>query len=159
MILLFLILLVQSATLKCIPEVLKKPVPSPPPLTMASCTPDILCSVEGLPGLCALCVFMWLLCIPQLLAMELGVVSTRITAADRTEHMKRLRHTSRLPFAPGEGPSCGTSAFGGGLSLLSVTDDPLLVAHPVPTVLFPCSLEPAPGSPAQGAPQPAWGCS
>lgn len=32
--------------------------------------------------------------------MELGVVSTRITAADRTEHMKRLRHTSRLPFAP-----------------------------------------------------------
>ncbi|KAJ7422882.1 Ancient ubiquitous protein 1 [Pitangus sulphuratus] len=36
----------------------------------------------------------------QLLAMELGVVSTRITAADRTEHLKRLRHTSRLPFAP-----------------------------------------------------------
>ncbi|XP_057255074.1 lipid droplet-regulating VLDL assembly factor AUP1 isoform X3 [Pezoporus wallicus] len=35
-----------------------------------------------------------------LLAMELGVVSTRLTAADRTEHMKRLRHTSLLPFAP-----------------------------------------------------------
>ncbi|NWW83222.1 AUP1 protein, partial [Climacteris rufus] len=42
--------------------------------------------------------------VQELLAMELGVVSTRITAADRTEHMKRLRHTSRLPFASGEGP-------------------------------------------------------
>ncbi|NXU21037.1 AUP1 protein, partial [Pardalotus punctatus] len=41
--------------------------------------------------------------VQELLAMELGVVSTRITAADRTEHMKRLRHTSRLPFAPGGG--------------------------------------------------------
>ncbi|XP_065606321.1 lipid droplet-regulating VLDL assembly factor AUP1 isoform X2 [Cyrtonyx montezumae] len=36
----------------------------------------------------------------QLLAMELGVVSTRLTAADKAEHMKRLRHTSHLPFAP-----------------------------------------------------------
>ncbi|XP_037245212.1 lipid droplet-regulating VLDL assembly factor AUP1 isoform X2 [Falco biarmicus] len=36
----------------------------------------------------------------QLLAMELGVVSTRLTAADKTEHMKRLRHTSLLHFAP-----------------------------------------------------------
>ncbi|XP_072719373.1 lipid droplet-regulating VLDL assembly factor AUP1 isoform X2 [Mycteria americana] len=36
----------------------------------------------------------------QALAMELGVVSTRLTAADKTEHMKRLRHTSLLPFAP-----------------------------------------------------------
>ncbi|NXB71729.1 AUP1 protein, partial [Donacobius atricapilla] len=48
--------------------------------------------------------------VQELLAMELGVVSTRITAADRTEHMKRLRHTSRLPFAPGEGPGYGTPA-------------------------------------------------
>lgn len=39
--------------------------------------------------------------VQELLAMELGVVSTRITAADRSEHMKRLRHTAqRLPFAP-----------------------------------------------------------
>ncbi|XP_041258670.1 lipid droplet-regulating VLDL assembly factor AUP1 isoform X4 [Onychostruthus taczanowskii] len=39
--------------------------------------------------------------VQELLAVELGVVSTRITAADRTEHMKRLRHTAqRLPFAP-----------------------------------------------------------
>ncbi|KAM6401380.1 lipid droplet-regulating VLDL assembly factor AUP1 isoform 2-T2 [Pluvialis apricaria] len=38
--------------------------------------------------------------ITVLLAMELGVVSTRLTAADKTEHMKRLRHTSLLPFAP-----------------------------------------------------------
>ncbi|NXO97365.1 AUP1 protein, partial [Certhia brachydactyla] len=45
--------------------------------------------------------------VQELLAMELGVVSTRITAADRTEHMKRLRHTSRLPFAPGGGPGEG----------------------------------------------------
>ncbi|XP_038034480.2 lipid droplet-regulating VLDL assembly factor AUP1 isoform X2 [Anas platyrhynchos] len=36
----------------------------------------------------------------QLLAMELGVVSTRLTAADKAEHMKRLRHTSLLRFAP-----------------------------------------------------------
>ncbi|NXF13126.1 AUP1 protein, partial [Smithornis capensis] len=39
--------------------------------------------------------------VQELLAMELGVVSTRITAADRSEHMKRLRHTSRLLSAPG----------------------------------------------------------
>ncbi|XP_074677748.1 lipid droplet-regulating VLDL assembly factor AUP1 isoform X2 [Strix aluco] len=38
--------------------------------------------------------------VQELLAMELGVVSTRLTAADKTEHMKRLRHTSLLPFAP-----------------------------------------------------------
>ncbi|XP_062488178.1 lipid droplet-regulating VLDL assembly factor AUP1 isoform X5 [Pezoporus occidentalis] len=38
--------------------------------------------------------------VQELLAMELGVVSTRLTAADRTEHMKRLRHTSLFPFAP-----------------------------------------------------------
>ncbi|KAM6360866.1 lipid droplet-regulating VLDL assembly factor AUP1 isoform 3-T3 [Alca torda] len=38
--------------------------------------------------------------ITVLLAMELGVVSTRLTAADKTEHMKRLRHTLLLPFAP-----------------------------------------------------------
>ncbi|XP_061233478.1 lipid droplet-regulating VLDL assembly factor AUP1 isoform X4 [Neopsephotus bourkii] len=40
--------------------------------------------------------------VQELLAMELGVVSTRLTAADRTEHMKRLRHTSLLPFAPAQ---------------------------------------------------------
>ncbi|KFP34619.1 Ancient ubiquitous protein 1, partial [Chlamydotis macqueenii] len=38
--------------------------------------------------------------VQELLAVELGVVSTRLTAADKTEHMKRLRHTSLLPFAP-----------------------------------------------------------
>ncbi|XP_071609120.1 lipid droplet-regulating VLDL assembly factor AUP1 isoform X1 [Heliangelus exortis] len=38
--------------------------------------------------------------VQELLAMELGVVSTRLTAADKAEHMKRLRHTSFLPFAP-----------------------------------------------------------
>ncbi|NXT72157.1 AUP1 protein, partial [Chaetops frenatus] len=48
--------------------------------------------------------------VQELLAMELGVVSTRITAADRTEHMKRLRHTARLPFAPGGGPEGGVLA-------------------------------------------------
>ncbi|NXK14059.1 AUP1 protein, partial [Herpetotheres cachinnans] len=42
--------------------------------------------------------------VQELLAMELGVVSTRLTAADKTEHMKRLRHTSPLPFAPGGCP-------------------------------------------------------
>uniref|UniRef100_A0A8C3U5M6 Lipid droplet-regulating VLDL assembly factor AUP1 n=1 Tax=Catharus ustulatus TaxID=91951 RepID=A0A8C3U5M6_CATUS len=52
--------------------------------------------------------------VQELLAMELGVVSTRITAADRTEHMKRLRHTARLqrpaarprapPSLPGAAP-------------------------------------------------------
>ncbi|PKK17629.1 ancient ubiquitous protein 1 [Columba livia] len=39
--------------------------------------------------------------VQELLAVELGVVSTRLTAADKAEHMKRLRHTSLLPFAPG----------------------------------------------------------
>ncbi|NWJ10154.1 AUP1 protein, partial [Crypturellus undulatus] len=42
--------------------------------------------------------------VQELLAMELGVVSTRLTAADKAEHMKRLRHTSLLPFAPGMWP-------------------------------------------------------
>lgn len=76
------------------------------------------------------------------------MVSTRITAADRTEHVKRLRHTSRLPFAPGEGPGCGASAFGGGgcLSLLSVTDHPLLLPHPVPTVLSPAASSQRPAA-------------
>ncbi|NXM72508.1 AUP1 protein, partial [Serilophus lunatus] len=45
--------------------------------------------------------------VQELLAVELGVVSTRVTAADRTEHIKRLRHSSRLPFAPGGGPGWG----------------------------------------------------
>ncbi|XP_010080787.1 PREDICTED: ancient ubiquitous protein 1, partial [Pterocles gutturalis] len=35
--------------------------------------------------------------VQELLAVELGVVSTRLTAADGAEHMKRLRHTSLLP--------------------------------------------------------------
>uniref|UniRef100_A0A8D0F2E0 AUP1 lipid droplet regulating VLDL assembly factor n=1 Tax=Strix occidentalis caurina TaxID=311401 RepID=A0A8D0F2E0_STROC len=47
--------------------------------------------------------------VQELLAMELGVVSTRLTAADKTEHMKRLRHTSLLPFAPGCAPSVPTA--------------------------------------------------
>ncbi|KAM6132361.1 LOW QUALITY PROTEIN: lipid droplet-regulating VLDL assembly factor AUP1 [Pterocles gutturalis] len=38
--------------------------------------------------------------VQELLAVELGVVSTRLTAADGAEHMKRLRHTSLLPSAP-----------------------------------------------------------
>ncbi|XP_064005162.1 lipid droplet-regulating VLDL assembly factor AUP1 isoform X2 [Pogoniulus pusillus] len=38
--------------------------------------------------------------VQELLAMELGVVSTRLTAADKAEHMKRLRHTSPLSFTP-----------------------------------------------------------
>ncbi|KAM6429022.1 lipid droplet-regulating VLDL assembly factor AUP1 [Rhynochetos jubatus] len=41
--------------------------------------------------------------VQELLAVELGVVSTRLTAADKSEHMKRLRHTSLLPFAPAPG--------------------------------------------------------
>ncbi|NWH68646.1 AUP1 protein, partial [Geococcyx californianus] len=39
--------------------------------------------------------------VQELLAMELGVVSTRLTAADKAEHMKRLRHAPPLTFAPG----------------------------------------------------------
>ncbi|KFQ30711.1 Ancient ubiquitous protein 1, partial [Merops nubicus] len=49
--------------------------------------------------------------VQELLAMELGVVSTRLTAADRTEHMKRLRHTSPLPFAPAVASSCARCPF------------------------------------------------
>uniref|UniRef100_A0A8D0F3T3 Lipid droplet-regulating VLDL assembly factor AUP1 n=1 Tax=Strix occidentalis caurina TaxID=311401 RepID=A0A8D0F3T3_STROC len=49
--------------------------------------------------------------VQELLAMELGVVSTRLTAADKTEHMKRLRHTSLLPFAPGGSPGSQAQAM------------------------------------------------
>ncbi|NWR80201.1 AUP1 protein, partial [Centropus unirufus] len=41
--------------------------------------------------------------VQELLAVELGVVSTRLTAADRAEHMKRLRHAPPR-FAPGGCP-------------------------------------------------------
>ncbi|XP_065454452.1 lipid droplet-regulating VLDL assembly factor AUP1 isoform X4 [Chrysemys picta bellii] len=41
----------------------------------------------------------------QLLAVELGVVSTRLTAADKAEHMKRLRHTPPHLFAPASSQS------------------------------------------------------
>ncbi|NXO71657.1 AUP1 protein, partial [Phainopepla nitens] len=83
--------------------------------------------------------------VQELLAVELGVVSTRITAADRTEHMKRLRHTTRLPFAPGGGPGYKTSAWallcggGGPLCVLSV-------AHPVPTVVCPAASSQRPAA-------------
>uniref|UniRef100_A0A674GQZ8 Lipid droplet-regulating VLDL assembly factor AUP1 n=1 Tax=Taeniopygia guttata TaxID=59729 RepID=A0A674GQZ8_TAEGU len=70
--------------------------------------------------------------VQELLAMELGVVSTRITAADRTEHMKRLRHTARLPFAPGGEPLL----LGGSLSALS---DRLPTLNPSPCARCPFS--------------------
>ncbi|XP_037754486.1 lipid droplet-regulating VLDL assembly factor AUP1 isoform X5 [Chelonia mydas] len=41
----------------------------------------------------------------QLLAVELGVVSTRLTAADKAEHMKRLRHTPPHLLAPASSQS------------------------------------------------------
>ncbi|XP_065454458.1 lipid droplet-regulating VLDL assembly factor AUP1-like isoform X4 [Chrysemys picta bellii] len=43
--------------------------------------------------------------IAVLLAVELGVVSTRLTAADKAEHMKRLRHTPPHLFAPASSQS------------------------------------------------------
>ncbi|XP_067414951.1 lipid droplet-regulating VLDL assembly factor AUP1 [Emydura macquarii macquarii] len=43
--------------------------------------------------------------VQELLAMELGVISTRLTAADKAEHMKRLRHTPPHLFAPASSPS------------------------------------------------------
>ncbi|NWX93391.1 AUP1 protein, partial [Nothoprocta pentlandii] len=51
--------------------------------------------------------------VQELLAVELGVVSTRLTAADRAEHMKRLRHTALLPFAPGTWPGSFLARPGG----------------------------------------------
>uniref|UniRef100_A0A8C3S7V3 Lipid droplet-regulating VLDL assembly factor AUP1 n=1 Tax=Chelydra serpentina TaxID=8475 RepID=A0A8C3S7V3_CHESE len=42
--------------------------------------------------------------VQELLAVELGVVSTRLTAADKAEHMKRLRHTPASPSLAGVGP-------------------------------------------------------
>ncbi|NXN93776.1 AUP1 protein, partial [Rhinopomastus cyanomelas] len=60
--------------------------------------------------------------VQELLAMELGVVSTRLTAADRTEHMKRLRHTSPLPFAPAPNRPLATRAQAPS-SLASVTPE------------------------------------
>nr|XP_056711704.1 lipid droplet-regulating VLDL assembly factor AUP1 [Euleptes europaea] len=38
--------------------------------------------------------------VQELLALELGVVSTRVTAADKAEHLKRLRHSPPAPYAP-----------------------------------------------------------
>ncbi|XP_039396663.1 lipid droplet-regulating VLDL assembly factor AUP1 isoform X1 [Mauremys reevesii] len=43
--------------------------------------------------------------VQELLAVELGVVSTRLTAADKAEHMKRLRHTPPHLFAPASSQS------------------------------------------------------
>ncbi|XP_061439776.1 lipid droplet-regulating VLDL assembly factor AUP1 isoform X2 [Rhineura floridana] len=38
--------------------------------------------------------------VQQLLALELGVVSTHLTAADKAEHLKRLRHRPPVPYSP-----------------------------------------------------------
>lgn len=38
--------------------------------------------------------------VQELLASELGVVPTRVTAADKAEHLKRLRHSPPVPYAP-----------------------------------------------------------
>ncbi|XP_073199258.1 lipid droplet-regulating VLDL assembly factor AUP1 isoform X3 [Lepidochelys kempii] len=43
--------------------------------------------------------------IAVLLAVELGVISTRLTAADKAEHMKRLRHTPPHHLAPASSQS------------------------------------------------------
>uniref|UniRef100_A0A8D0GUU7 CUE domain-containing protein n=1 Tax=Sphenodon punctatus TaxID=8508 RepID=A0A8D0GUU7_SPHPU len=39
-------------------------------------------------------------CALQLLAVELGVVSTRLTAADKAEYVKRMRHNPPTPHPP-----------------------------------------------------------
>ncbi|KAL8206422.1 UNVERIFIED_CONTAM: hypothetical protein K2H54_002821 [Gekko kuhli] len=38
--------------------------------------------------------------VQELLALELGVVSTRVTATDKAEHLKRLRHSPPVPYVP-----------------------------------------------------------
>ncbi|XP_015266738.1 PREDICTED: ancient ubiquitous protein 1, partial [Gekko japonicus] len=38
--------------------------------------------------------------VQELLALELGVASTRVTATDKAEHLKRLRHSPPVPYAP-----------------------------------------------------------
>ncbi|XP_074984311.1 lipid droplet-regulating VLDL assembly factor AUP1 isoform X3 [Caretta caretta] len=43
--------------------------------------------------------------VQELLAVELGVISTRLTAADKAEHMKRLRHTPPHLLAPASSQS------------------------------------------------------
>ncbi|XP_073199260.1 lipid droplet-regulating VLDL assembly factor AUP1 isoform X5 [Lepidochelys kempii] len=43
--------------------------------------------------------------VQELLAVELGVISTRLTAADKAEHMKRLRHTPPHHLAPASSQS------------------------------------------------------
>ncbi|XP_019411993.1 PREDICTED: ancient ubiquitous protein 1, partial [Crocodylus porosus] len=45
--------------------------------------------------------------VQELLAVELGVVSTRLTAADKAEHMKRLRHVPPRLFTPALSQSLG----------------------------------------------------
>ncbi|NXE70796.1 AUP1 protein, partial [Calcarius ornatus] len=82
--------------------------------------------------------------VQELLAMELGVVSTRITAADRTEHMKRLRHTAqRLPFAPGGGFCLWKLSLG---SALGVSGCFQCQTHPVPAVLSPAASSQRPAA-------------
>ncbi|XP_064916134.1 lipid droplet-regulating VLDL assembly factor AUP1 isoform X1 [Columba livia] len=90
---------VQEATLKCTTEALQKSVPRALALAVAPRRPAPLTPRAGPRVLRVL--YMWFFAFLQLLAVELGVVSTRLTAADKAEHMKRLRHTSLLPFAPG----------------------------------------------------------
>ncbi|XP_077157550.1 lipid droplet-regulating VLDL assembly factor AUP1 [Paroedura picta] len=38
--------------------------------------------------------------VQELLASELSMIATRVTAADKAEHLKRLRHSSPAPYAP-----------------------------------------------------------
>lgn len=94
-----LVLHVLQATLKCTTEALQKSVPRALALAVAPRRPAPLTPRAGPRVLRVL--YMWFFAFLQLLAVELGVVSTRLTAADKAEHMKRLRHTSLLPFAPG----------------------------------------------------------
>uniref|UniRef100_A0A8D0GT50 CUE domain-containing protein n=1 Tax=Sphenodon punctatus TaxID=8508 RepID=A0A8D0GT50_SPHPU len=51
--------------------------------------------------------------VQELLAVELGVVSTRLTAADKAEYVKRMRHNPPTPHPPGEGPRAAAPAAPG----------------------------------------------
>lgn len=58
--------------------------------------------------------------------------------------MKRLRHTARLPFAPGEGPGGCPGYRTSAWALL--LGGALLIPHSVPTVLSPAALSQRPAA-------------
>lgn len=61
--------------------------------------------------------------VQERLASELGVVSTRLTAADKAEHLKRLRHSPPAPQAPAPSQPSGLRPPRASPSVAPLTED------------------------------------